>query len=390
MITSFRIRFYQICLLSQKGEKTIKSSIIMKKLSVLFAVMALAMFAFIFSASAQEAELPAIDKEAAEPYLGTWYIEKMCFGADCVNLSGMGSTSTITFNSDNTLQIASEEKTDTYSWFMEDGTAYMVETIDGNTRNFPITLDENGCLLLGQDEVTVHYVHEIAPVPGTGALKEDAVFEDFAGEWVLNGMLFEKESIPASLIGVSGTLIVKEEALSLAMMDEKAEEEIPYELKDGKLYAVSSETDNDGKTVEKTVVFEYHADNTVLMSVEGEDGYMVFVREANASSGISVFEGISDFISLDTAENAESSANNSQEEKIDLQVIEEKVKELMEKPEVQNFVDGLKDENGELSLESVVNGLSGMFNTTDENGNNSLNLDTLLQDLGGLFAEPGK
>ena len=169
--------------------------------------MALAMFAFIFSASAQEAELPAIDKEAAEPYLGTWYIEKMCFGADCVNLSGMGSTSTITFNSDNTLQIASEEKTDTYSWFMEDGTAYMVETIDGNTRNFPITLDENGCLLLGQDEVTVHYVHEIAPVPGTGALKEDAVFEDFAGEWVLNGMLFEKESIPASLIGVSGTLI---------------------------------------------------------------------------------------------------------------------------------------------------------------------------------------
>ena len=62
MITSIRIRFYQICLLFQEGAKTTESSKIMKKLSVLFAVMALAMFAFVFSASAQEAELPAIDK----------------------------------------------------------------------------------------------------------------------------------------------------------------------------------------------------------------------------------------------------------------------------------------------------------------------------------------
>ena len=266
----------------------------MKKFTTLFIVMALAMFAAVFTVSAQEASLPAIDEATAEPYLGTWYMSKMCYGTDCIDLAGLGAASTITFNPDNTAVSENEDSSNTVSWYMEDGVAQTVETIDNETTKTPLQLDENGNMFIESDGATVTFVRELAPIPGTGALKEDATLEDFAGEWFLNSFSFEENGdlIPASLFGVSGTLTIKDSTMDITVGDEGGEKDVPFELKDGKLYATSTDKDENGKDVENTVVFEYHADNSIIMRVEG-DGLTVFVREENLTAGISLFDALS-------------------------------------------------------------------------------------------------
>lgn len=368
----------------------------MKKSVLFFVVMALAMSVFAFAASAQEAELPAIDAAEAEPYLGTWAVSKICVKEDCMDLASMGVKSSMTFNTDNTAVLSEEGQPDrTSQWFMENGTAYFVFSAEDNG---PMSIDENGSLVITSNtDLTTYYVRETAPVLGTAELKADAVIDDFLGEWFLDGILTADGLLPGNLLGLTGTLTFSESAVSFVMADQSVYTEVPYELKDGKLYAVIEGKDEAGNAVTETEIFEYHTDNTVLMTSESDQatensGYMVFVREevlpaaapAEGESG-----SLSSLLALlgGQGENGSGLDLNSLLGSIDIQSIlkNEKVQELLNDPKLSGLLDKLKDENGNLNLDGILNNLGGLLGGSGENGEGGLNLGGLLDNLGGLF-----
>ena len=82
----------------------------MKKISVLFVVIAITLSVLLIPASAQT-ELPAIDEAEAAQLLGRWYMNSAC-GADdsCVNMADIGITFVYDLNADNTIDISSDGK----------------------------------------------------------------------------------------------------------------------------------------------------------------------------------------------------------------------------------------------------------------------------------------
>ena len=266
----------------------------MKKFALLFVVMALAMSVLVFAVSAQE-DLPVIDETEAADYLGTWYLEKMCFGENCMDISGMGMNSTLTFNIDNTAVLVNEDNTQTISWYMKDGDAHMVEPDEnGHLQDFVPAIDENGRLILGEEGNLIYYVREIAPALGTAEIKTDAVIEDFLGEWFLNSLMFENNIIPSSMLGVAGRLVINEDKLEFYFEGEDSEESHAYTLTDGKISVNDKSTDEKGNETEHTFFLEYHKDNTILMQMEDDSDnmYMVFVREENLTQGATFFDMI--------------------------------------------------------------------------------------------------
>lgn len=136
----------------------------MKKSSLFFIVMALAMFVFVFAAAAQDAELPAIDEAKAEPYLGVWYMDKMCFGEDCMEMAALGTTITMTLNADNTVVMENENaEPETTSWYMENDAAYLINAENGEKQTSELKIDENGNLVMGGEEFSMCYVRELTP-----------------------------------------------------------------------------------------------------------------------------------------------------------------------------------------------------------------------------------
>ena len=393
----------------------------MKKFALLFAVMAIAMFAFVFAVSAQEA-LPAIDEAEAADYLGTSFIEKMCFGEDCMDLAGMGMKSTLTLNADNTAEVVSDEQeTQTTSWYMKDGAAFIVETDEsGQSKDYELGIDEDGNLVMGQEGVFVYYVREVAPVLGTAEIKADATVEDFTGEWFMNSVIFDGTMMPASLIGMSGKLVIREDSLDITFEGEEPEEGVAYTLTDGKIYIKEKTTDENGNETERTVILEYHTDNTVLLTMEDDPSnmYMVFVTEENLSSGPSIFDMMQ--------ENAEGQAEEVEGQAEAAEMTEEEAEaafaELFAKLEAEGVLEENKDfdlnallselnleglldnvnveelkakftnENGEFDLngllESVdVQGLAGKLFGGSEDGEGSVDLSGMLE---GLFGSEAK
>ena len=264
----------------------------MKKFALLFVVMALAMSVLVFTVSAQE-DLPVIDETEAADYLGTWYLEKMCFGENCMDVSGMGMNSTLTFNIDNTAVLVNDDNTQSISWYMKDGAAHMVEPDEnGHLQDFVPAIDDDGRLILGEEGNFIYYVREIAPALGTAEIKTDAVIEDFLGEWFLNSLMFENSIIPSSMLGVTGRLVINEDKLEFYFEGEDSEESHAYTLTDGKISVNDKSTDEKGNETEHTFFLEYHKDNTILMQMEDDSDnmYMVFVREENLTQGAAFFD----------------------------------------------------------------------------------------------------
>ena len=351
----------------------------MKKIPLLFAVMALAMFAFVFAVSAQE-KLPAIDEAEAADYLGTWHIQKMCFGKDCMDLAGMGMNSTLTLNADNTAVIVSDgQDSQTSSWYMKDGIAYNVEKDEnGQPKDYAMTINEDGSLVFGEDDMSVYYVRELKPVLGTAEIKADATVEDFTGEWFLNGIILDKDIMPASLIGMSGKLVIRENSMDILFDGEEPEENVAYTLSDGKIFVKEITKDETGKETEQTVILEYHTDNTILLTIEGDEAnmYMVYVTKENLSSGPSF---------LDMLESATEGQAEGQTEMSDTE-LEAALAELYASLEAE----GALEENnfelnsllGELNIEGLLQNIN--LDELKENFTNELgefDLSGLLEDV---------
>jgi hypothetical protein len=158
-----------------------------------------------------------------------------------------------------------------------------------------MSITEEGKLNMGDETSSLVFVRDEIKPFGTADAKTDAAYEDFRGEWFLEAMMADGASIPVSMFGMSGTLVIREESLDLAIsgsMDPNGNDNltgISYELKDG---TISAEI-NDGKKTE-TVAMTYHVDESIVMSME--EGNLVFVREENLTTGPSLMDMYSEAI----------------------------------------------------------------------------------------------
>ena len=272
-----------------------------------------------------------------------------------------------------------------------------------------MTINEDGSLVFGDDEMSVYYVRELKPVLGTAEIKADATVEDFTGEWFLNSIKLGSDMMPASLIGMNGKLVIREDSLDITLEGEDPEEKVAYTFNDGKILIKETTKDEKGNETEQTIILEYHTDNTVQLTMEGDadDMHMVFVTEENLSKGPSFFdmlesaaEGEAEVQSEMTDTEleaalaelyAELEAEGALEGNTDFDLSslpgELNLEEMLSNVDLSGLTQYVTNENGELDLSGLlegvdVQGLAGQLFGGSENGEGSLDLSGMLQ---GLF-----
>lgn len=259
----------------------------MKKYTILFIVFAL--FCAMFSAHAEVDidNLPRIDEAAAKDYLGEWYMDSMCFENQCISLSGMGVTTVMEMKADNTVTMTGEDlgtESEDGFWYLEDGTAYFVNKLeDGTVSSVPLTFDEEGKLTVENDGALAKFSRNKTIEWGKGELVTDAKVEDFVGEWSLYSMGDDEMSLPVALLGMKGTLIVREDStIELTFADETTSAAV--EFKDGIL---SGLLHDEGTGKDDPFQIEYHAEGSLVLTAESDDTgkiNMVFILPENMST----------------------------------------------------------------------------------------------------------
>ena len=265
---------------------------IMKKLILLFALsIVLAVFPSVFA----QTDAP-LDMTVAEPFLGTWYVTEICGQGQCMDAGMLGMTGmTVDFKQDSTMTITmGEEEAGAMPWYTENGAAYACSGSeeDGCTW-LPMSLTDEGKLSMGDETSSLIFIRDEVKPFGTAEIKAGAAYEDFQGEWFLEAMMAEGASIPASMFGMSGSLVIREDSLDLSIsgsMDPDGDENltgISYELRDSTITAEI----NDGEKTQ-TVTMTYHVDGSIVMTME--EGNLVFVREENVTKGPSLIDLLSE------------------------------------------------------------------------------------------------
>ena len=275
----------------------------MKKFIVLFVfLIVLAAFPSVFA----QKDAP-LDMAVAEPFLGTWYITEICGQGQCMDAGLLGMTGmTVDFKDDSTMAIAmGQEEAGSLPWYTENGIAYACNGSeeDGCTW-LPMSLTDEGKLSLGDETSSLVFVREEVKPFGTAEARTDAAYTDFQGTWFLEAMMAEGASIPASMFGMTGSLVIHEDSLDLSIsgsVDPNGDENltgISYELRDGTITAEI----NDGEK-SQTVSMTYHVDESIVMTME--EGNLVFVREENVTKGPSLIDLLSEAMTEGAADGKE-------------------------------------------------------------------------------------
>ena len=264
----------------------------MKKFIVFFVLsIVLAAFPSVFA----QTDAP-LDMAVAEPFLGTWYVTEICGQGQCMDAGMLGmSGMTVDFKEDSTMAVAmGEEEAGAVPWYTENGVAYACNgSEEGGCTWLPMSLTDEGKLSMGDETSSLVFTRSEVKPFGAAETKADAAYEDFQGEWFLESMMAEGASIPASMFGMSGSLVIRENSLDLIIsgsMDPNGNENltgISYDLKNG---TISAEIKNGDKT--QTVTMAYHVDESIVMTME--DGNLVFVREENVTKGPSLIDLLSE------------------------------------------------------------------------------------------------
>ena len=272
----------------------------MKKITVLFVLfVVLAALPTVFG----QTDAP-LDMTVAEPFLGTWYITEICGQGQCMDAGVLGMTGmTVEFKDDSTMTVAmGEEEAGAVPWYTENSIAY---ACNGSEEDgciwLPMSLTDEGKLSMGDETSSLIFIRDEVKPFGTAEVKAGAAYEDFQGEWFLEAMMAEGASIPASMFGMSGSLVIREDSLDLSIsgsMDPDGDENltgISYELRDSTITAEI----NDGEKTQ-TVTMTYHVDGSIVMTME--EGNLVFVREENVTKGPSLMDLLSEAITEGTAD----------------------------------------------------------------------------------------
>ncbi len=247
--------------------------------------MTLVLFAIILSASAQT-ELPPIDEAEAAPLLGRWYLNDVCADGTCVNFPELGITLTYDVNPDNTILVGAETGTpDVNKWYMENGTAYTIVTINETAQSVSeFGIDENGMLVAKNDSGYVTYTRELQTPAASEEAAADASSGSFTGEWHIKGIMLDGSLVPAALLGSDSVLTITDTEWNL--IDGESDEGAEYIMEDGKLYSILEGTDPEGNPWEEDVMFEYRDDGSLyLYFAPGTESefIMVFTREKNVT-----------------------------------------------------------------------------------------------------------
>lgn len=251
----------------------------MKKISILFAAAALALFVLIFSAAAQT-------DPAAADLLGRWYMNLSCNADDsCTPMGDLGIIIAYDINEDNTISVSmSDEVLSTLEWYAENGTFYSVVPLT-ETENVTneLILSEDGTLtVMSEDNSYVVFTREEPVVAFSEEVAADAAEADYIGEWHIKGLIIDGQMIAAQMFGDDVVLTIDQE--SFLMSDGLAEEQGAYILEEGKLYAVVEGTDSEGQPWENDVMMELHDDGTLFFYFDPgteEESIFVFTRDQN-------------------------------------------------------------------------------------------------------------
>ena len=167
-----------------------------------------------------------------------------------------------------------------------------------------------------------------------------------------SGRDYNTTMMPASLLGMSGKLVISEDSLDITFEGEEPEEGVAYTLTDGKINFKETTTDENGNETERTVILEYHTDNTVLLTMEDDSSnmYMVFVTEENLSSGPSIFDMMQ--------ESAEGQAEEAEEQAEEVEMTEEEAEAAFAELFAQLEAEGALEENKDLDLNALLSQLN--------------------------------
>ncbi len=255
----------------------------MKKFSILFAVLAFAMFALVLSAFSQT-ELPAIDEAEAADFLGRWYMKDVCSPESCLDFQELGIALTYDVNTDNTIVVGKDtEEPSVNLWYMDNGYAYtIVQVSENKTNENEMYIAENGMLVVGDNESYATFTRELQSNEVSQEAVADAVQNDFSGEWYVKGIMHENEMIPSTLLGLDYSFLIDEE--TIMMFSGEDGQEASYIVEEGKLYTVFQGTDPEGKTWEEEMTAEYHDDGSLFVTFfpgTVNEIVMVFTHEPN-------------------------------------------------------------------------------------------------------------
>ena len=255
----------------------------MKKITILFAVLAFAMFALVLSASSQT-ELPAIDEAEAADFLGRWYMKDVCSPESCLDFQELGIELTYDVKPDNTIVVGKDtEEPSVNLWYMDNGYAYtIVQVSENKTNENEMYIAENGMLVVGDNESYATFTRELQTNEVSQEAVADAVQNDFAGEWYVKGIMYENEMLPSTILGLDYSFLIDEE--TIMMFSGEDGQEASYIVEEGKLYTVFQGTDPEGKTWEEEMTAEYHDDGSLFVTFfpgTEQEIVMVFTHEPN-------------------------------------------------------------------------------------------------------------
>ena len=239
------------------------------------------------SAFADTDTLPGKQEATIEDYLGDWYLQTVCFEGECMPLTGLTNGVVMVLGEDNTISFSGETVMDEegmpqrWEFSGHTATVFSKDTETGEEVEIPLVIDEEGNLNLAADGAVLKCTREANIAWGTGDVKEDAVIEDFAGEWKLYSMGDEEMSIPVAMLGLEANMTIDEEGkLAIDLFGAK-DENVDYTLADGMISGVFA---NEEIGANSKFTAQYHVEGSVVMTLldETEEGTseskLIFIR----------------------------------------------------------------------------------------------------------------
>ena len=270
----------------------------MKKYSLFLVVIAL--MSIVCSVFSEETVSFDTQKVTVEDYAGVWHMKSLCSDEGCLPFAVHGDKylkTEMILKEDFSASVSKspffDGKAQVLRWKFDDGTASvtMVSFKTGKIEEAPLVIDDDGVLNVGSDGATLKFTRNENIFWGTGDVKEDAVIEDFLGEWSMFSYWVGEKYQVLPLFNIEGGMVVNEDGrFDLDLYGEMIEN-VEYTFADGKMSGEYFRPSSNSLT-EFTV--RYHTENALAMSLTGpddgkKDSKIVFIRP-NEMPEITIFD----------------------------------------------------------------------------------------------------
>lgn len=213
-------------------------------------------------------------------YLGKWSIDTFCIKAEgrCIDKENLSSSTVMQIYADGNVEFDMVNGDVGYlRWEIIDD-AFVVK--DPEFGDYKLVHNENDNIVEDNNDFkTTWYQEDAFEIKADQNIKNPAI-NDYKGRWTLVGLGSDDVFRKAVFFEMEGLVEVSEkEELSLTINGD-TQNNVPFELKEGKIHAVFS--DGSDEDTGKPAVFTLLLDGTLLMSFETETGQtliLAFERE---------------------------------------------------------------------------------------------------------------